>query len=176
MFSDEWSFFVKVGVFRSEGDGYQPPGEEVFSINHLFFDAFPFHIFSNIYSIKFFSLSKVLSPGEPRGAARGEGNPCSVRRPWDGPDLSPRDGLDHGSSEFSVISSESLDCSRSVGQSPIWEGFLRRTRCRLFWSKNEVFWAQIILKYFDLGCEVLHTSSDSNACASLFNKLDQSDF
>ena len=26
---------VKVGVFRSEGDGYQPPGEEVFSINHI---------------------------------------------------------------------------------------------------------------------------------------------
>ena len=29
------SSLVKVGVFRSEGDGYQPPGEEVFSKNHI---------------------------------------------------------------------------------------------------------------------------------------------
>ena len=43
---------VKVGVFRSEGDGYQPPGEEVFSKNHIsisFQIYFPSTTFSSCF-------------------------------------------------------------------------------------------------------------------------------
>ena len=104
---------VKVGVFRSEGDGYQPPGEEVFSKNHL---SIYFQIYFPSTTFSSCCFQSVVTRWASRSCAkRGKPTSSSPSPRWTG---------------LSFNSSDKPDQRVTL----LW-GFLRRTRCRLFWPK-----------------------------------------
>ena len=152
------SSLVKVGVFRSEGDGYQPPGEEVFSINHIsiyFQIYFPYiskYIFKYIFHLPPFLLASCFQSVVTRWASRS----CARRGKPTFSSPSPRwTGLSFKNwllSEFQWLSSEDFWDAQDVAcfgpkyQTQEWS-ILAQNYFEVFWSK---MWS--IAYFFSLHC------------------------
>ena len=136
---------VKVGVFRSEGDGYQPPGEEVFSINHL---SIYFQIYFPSTTFSSCCFQSVVTRWASRSCAR-RGKPMfsSPSPRWTG--LSFKKWL---LSEFQWLSSEDFWDAQDVAcfgpkyQTQEWS-ILAQNYFEVFWSK---MWS--IAYFFSLHC------------------------
>ena len=79
----------RVSTARRGGIFHKPTFQIFQNLFSKYFQIYFPNISKNIFKIPPFHLvaMKVMQPGEPRGAARGEGNTCSICSSRDGPDL-----------------------------------------------------------------------------------------